>query len=107
MNQIDKTIINIKKKNSETKVLCLYPGDKWYYGDKHENNPSISKYLHDYNKKQIIKNKKVDFDNEKLNRIIEKFIEDSKKNNSLYILYYLIKKDFFSINFNLTDLNIR
>ena len=84
----------------------MYPGDKWNYGDKHENNLSVSKYLIDYKRLQAIEEKKVDFDKEELNRIIKNFIENNKKNNNLFIFYYLFKKNLFSINFNLTDLNI-
>jgi len=105
INKIEYTINFLKKKNPNTIFKCFYPGDVWDLKSDWDNELVIKKYNYDYSKiKPKIKNTQ-QFNYNDLLIISKKFINTTKKNNSLFYFYNIFNKKFHKIYFKLTDLN--
>jgi hypothetical protein len=105
INGIESTINYLSKENPNIKFLCFYPGDTWDFNSYITNSNSFNKYNEDYKKINVLplSEKMID-----LNTLIDscnKFINTTKKNNNLFILYKFFNRNKYKIFFRLTDLN--
>ena len=105
VNKIDDTVEYLSKKNSETKFLVFYPGDKWNFLDSIDNSIGIKKYLNDYKK---IEPDVLNIKKNSITELIESsqmFIKKTKKNNDMFFLYNLINFKYYKIYFKVTNIN--
>ena len=105
INKIQYTIEYLKNNNPDANFLCFYPGDVWDLNSVWDNDLVIKKYNYDYNKIKP-KNKNIQqFNYNELLKISKKFINTTKKNNSLFYFFNFFNKKFHKIYFKITDLN--
>ena len=105
VNKIDITVEYLSKRNSETKFLVFYPGEKWNFSDSIDNSIGIKKYLIDYNniKPDVINIKTISTAD--LIESSKSFISKTKKNNNMFFLYNLVNYKFYKIYFKVTNIN--
>ena len=70
------------------------------------NETVINKYNNDYDKIKIIKFDTKIFNLDDLKESSLKFVNEIKKKNNLFYIYYIFKKKYLKINFFLYDLNL-
>ncbi len=105
INKIEDTINYLKKNHPTKEFYCFYPGDRWNLRDKWDNQKSIKKYNLAYSKIKPKNYESKSLNIEDINKASKKFIYNTISKNNLFNLYKLMNRNFYKINFYLTDLN--